>query len=331
MADLFDGYPLGQQWDEMFGGPGTSAVGVRRPVRLAAAHRRRGAGRPRRPAEPDLPRRRRHVRPRRRGAAVPAGHRAAGHRRRGVGGHRAGRRPAGARARGVPRRRLRRRPVLRRPGRAAQRRHDQRALPPAGARAGAAERRARARVGHRPGPRRGRRLPRARGQPALAVGRQLRHHQPRRDEPGAARAVRRPPHPAGRRLPEQAAGRAQGLRAVERGRTDGRRPHPRRLQLRLLRARAAGPPDGRRTGRGPRPGLRRQPGQHADDGRAAAGRRHLPAHRRRVPRPGALPPRLRDRLRRRAQRRPRRPGRSSPTPWATASPTTSCSSPGCRT
>ena len=33
----------------------------------------------------------------------------------------------------------------------------------------------------------------------------------RRDEPGAARAVRRPPHPAGRRLPEQAAGRAQGV------------------------------------------------------------------------------------------------------------------------
>ena len=22
MADLFDGYPLGQQWDEMFGAPG---------------------------------------------------------------------------------------------------------------------------------------------------------------------------------------------------------------------------------------------------------------------------------------------------------------------
>ena len=53
---------------------------------------------------------------------------------------------------------------------------------------------------------------------------------------------------------------------VERRRPDGRRPHPGRLQLRLLRARAAGPADGRRAGRGPRPGLRRQPG-------AACGRR----------------------------------------------------------
>ena len=104
--------------------------------------------------------------------------------------------------------------VLHRPDRAAQRHHHQRALPPPGARAGAAERRPRARLRHRPGARRGRRLPGARGQPALAVGGQLRHHQPGRDEPGAARAVRRPPHPAGRRLPEQAAGRAEGVRAV---------------------------------------------------------------------------------------------------------------------
>ena len=50
----------------------------------------------------------------------------------------------------------------------------------AGARAGAAQRRPRARLRHRPGARRGRRLPGARGQPPLAVGRQLRHHQPAR-------------------------------------------------------------------------------------------------------------------------------------------------------
>ena len=108
--------------------------------------------------------------------------------------------------------------------------------------------------------------------------------------------------------PTQAAGRAEGVRAVERGRPDGRRPHARRLQLRLLRARAARPADGRRAGRGPRPDLRGQPGEHADDGRPAARRRHLPPHRRRVPRPGALPARLGDRLRRRAERRAGRPG-----------------------
>ena len=46
----------------------------------------------------------------------------------------------------------------------------------------------------------------------------------------------------------------------------------------------------------------------AHDRGRAPGRRHLPADRRRLPRPGALPRRLGDRLRRAAQRRPRRPG-----------------------
>ena len=65
---------------------------------------------------------------------------------------------------------------VRRRGRAAQRRHDQRRTstaqahglePPNGVRVHV--------VGHRPGPRRGGRVPGAGGQPALAVGRQLRH------------------------------------------------------------------------------------------------------------------------------------------------------------
>ena len=42
-------------------------------------------------------------------------------------------------------------------------------------------------------------------------------------------------------------------------RPDRRGAHPGRLQPRLLRARAARPADGRRAGRGPRPGLRRRP------------------------------------------------------------------------
>jgi uncharacterized circularly permuted ATP-grasp superfamily protein len=64
------------------------------------------------------------------------------------------------------------------------------------------------------------------------------------------------------------------------------------LQLRLLRAHAAGPDHGRRAGRGPRPGVPPRQGLHADHRRAAAGGRDLPAGRRRLPRPGALPQRL---------------------------------------
>ena len=45
-------------------------------------------------------------------------------------------------------------------------------------------------------------------------------------------------------------------RAERVARPDRRRAHPGRLQLGLLRALAARPPDGRRAGRGPRPGLR---------------------------------------------------------------------------
>ncbi len=62
--------------------------------------------------------------------------------------------------------------------------------------------------------------------------------------------------------PSQLLRRAAGRGA---GRGD-RRPdrggaHPGRVQLGLLRARAAGPGDGRRAGRGARPDLRRQPGR----------------------------------------------------------------------
>jgi hypothetical protein len=39
MADLFDGYPLGDVWDEMFGEAGRAGV-LRRVVRLDATDRR---------------------------------------------------------------------------------------------------------------------------------------------------------------------------------------------------------------------------------------------------------------------------------------------------
>ena len=77
---------------------------------------------------------------------------------------------------------------------------------------------------------------------------------------------------------------------------------PGRAQLGLLRARAARPADGRRTGRGPRPGVPGRPGDDADHHRAAAGARDLPAGGRRVPRPGALPGGLAARLPRPDQR-----------------------------
>ena len=53
---------------------------------------------------------------------------------------------------------------------------------------------------------------------------------------------------------------------------------------------------------GPRPRVPRQRGLHAHDGGPTARRRHLPACRRRLPRPGAVPLRLIARLRRVAER-----------------------------
>ena len=73
---------------------------------------------------------------------------------------------------------------------------------------------------------------------------------------------------------------------------DHRAADARRLQLGLFRAHLPGPADGHRAGRGPRPGRARQRRLHADHGRAAAGGRDLPPHRRRLPRSAGVPPRL---------------------------------------
>jgi hypothetical protein len=80
--------------------------------------------------------------------------------------------------------------------------------------------------------------------------------------------------------------------------------HARRVQQRLLRALLPRPPDGDPDRRGPRPGRAGHARLHAHDGGPAAGRRHLPQDRRRLPRPGRVPARL-------DARRPR-PGRRLP-------------------
>ena len=311
MADLFDGYPLGEVWDEMFGEPGRA-----RPAYAGLFASLQPIDGEELAARADL------LTQTYRDAGVTFAH--AGEERpfpldivpRVIGadewdGHRARRRAAGARAGGVPRRRLRRRPGASPTGscRAAS-------SPPARTSTAqahghrAAERRPRARLGHRPGPRRGRRLPGARGQRA-------RRRRASATSSRTARAMSQvlPELFADHRVrpvadyPSRLLAALQAVRAGGRRRPDRRRAHPRRLQLRLLRARAAGPADGRRAGRGPRPGLRAATGSACGrrDGEQR-GRRHLPPDRRRVPRPGALPARLGARLRRRAQRRARRPG-----------------------
>ena len=65
----------------------------------------------------------------------------------------------------------------------------------------------------------------------------------------------------------------------------GGRAEPRHPQLRLLRALVPRARDGRAARRGARPARGGQSRLHAADPRQAAGRRDLPAHRRRLPRP----------------------------------------------
>ena len=218
--------------------------------------------------------------------------------------------PAGAGPRALPGRRLRRGPDReRRPG--APRGGDQLAgVRPGRLRLLAAQRGAHPRGGDRRHPRRGRRVPGPRGQPAQPVGGQLRAGQPGRHGPRAARALLGPAHPDGDRLPGPPGPRAAPGRA---GLGAGPGPHrggpdPGRAQLGLLRARPVGPPDGRAPGRRARPGLprhRRLPAHHRGRGPRP---RHLPADRRRLPRPAAVPSRVAGGVPGRGQRGARRAG-----------------------
>ena len=106
---------------------------------------------------------------------------------------------------------------------------------------------------HRRGARRRRRVLRAGGQPARALGRVVHAREPQDDDAAVPGAVRAPVDRAGRALPghaarEPALGRAGRGRGSDRGAAD-----PGFVQLGLLRARLPRPADGHRAGRGPRP------------------------------------------------------------------------------
>ena len=160
---------------------------------------------------------------------------------------------------------------------------------------------------HRSRPARRRPVRRARGQPARAERRLVHARQPRGDEARVSRAVR-------------------SLQRARRSRTTARRCWPRCARWR--RRHVADPTFvvltpgvgnsayfehaflaremGVRARRGPRPARPRQHRLHADDGRAAARGRDLPARRRRLPRSAGVPDRLAPRRGRAVQRLSRR-------------------------
>ena len=162
-----------------------------------------------------------------------------------------------------------------------------RALPAGRGRHPSAERRARPRGGHRPRARRAGRVPGAGGQPAHAVGHLLRDGEPPHHGPRLARPVR------------PAAGAAPSTRLLVAPAARLRPPPVPTTRpwscsrpastTRPTSSIAPGPPDGRRAGRGSRPLLPRQPRLDAHHRGRAAGRRDLPADRRRLPRPAAVP------------------------------------------
>ena len=139
-------------------------------------------------------------------------------------------------------------------------------------------------------PRRRRPLPRARGQPAHPVGRELHAREPR----GAEAHLRRPLRPLRRPRDRPVSARAVrdaplGRAARVRQRAEHRPAHPGCLQLGVLRALVPRAPDGHRARRGARSRRPPQPRLQPHDAGHAARRRHLPAHRRRLPRSARLP------------------------------------------
>ena len=197
---------------------------------------------------------------------------------------------AGPRPERLPRRRLRqagdpaRRPCPHRPG------ARERGLPGRDGGGGAAGRGLYPCRRHRHGPHRARRILRARGQLPHALRRLLHAGEPRGDAAALSQALRPAPHRPGRPLPGGIAGDAEGRRPAagrRRSLRGGADPGP--LQQRLLRALLPRRRDGDRGGGGRRPRRRERRGVHAHHRRAEAGRRDLPPHRRRIPRPDGLP------------------------------------------
>ena len=162
-------------------------------------------------------------------------------------------------------------------------------------------------AGHRPRARRRRPAARARGQRAHAVGHLVRRREPAGDDARVPRAVRVAPRAAGCRLPVAPARGAVRDRARSASRTPTSscsRPActtPRTSSIRSSPARWASSSSRAATSfcRDNRVFMR-------TTARRRAGARRLPPHRRRVPRPAALPLRLDARLRRARERGPRR-------------------------
>ena len=184
---------------------------------------------------------------------------------------------------------------------------------------------------HRRGSRRRRHLLCARGQRPHALRRLLHAGEPRDHDAAVPGAVLAPPRRAGRELSRRTARHAEVARAgIRVRRSDRRAAHPRRLQLRLLRAFVPGRQARHRAGRGPRPVREGRHRLHAHDAGAEARRRDLPPRRRRLPRSADVPPGLGARRRRpdvglSGRQRHARPTRSAP-----ASPTTRRSTATCR-
>ena len=145
------------------------------------------------------------------------------------------------------------------------------------------------RGGHRSDPERDGRVSRAGGQLPLPERRVLRAREPHAAQPRLPRVLRLLPRAPGQGVPD-AAPRQPALRgAAAEPEPGGRRAEPGHPQLRLLRALLPRARDGRAARRGARPPRRGQSRLHAPDARQAPGRRDLPAHRRRLPRPAHLP------------------------------------------
>ena len=263
----------------------------------AVARRLRGALRR---ARPGLPRPGHHVLALGRGAAVPARPRAADHRRRRSGRSiEAGRAPAGARARGVPRRRLRPGRDPRRRRRAAPARRQLVALPPLRrrhrARRAACASTSPASTSSATAPASFRVLEDNLRTPSgisyVVENRRAMTHvfpelfashrvRPVADYPPRLLEALRATAPPGRRRPER---RGAHARASTTRRTSSTRSSPARWASSWSRAATSCAATTR---------------LHAHDRGRAARRRRLPAHRRRLPRPAALPARLGARLRR---------------------------------
>ena len=141
--------------------------------------------------------------------------------------------------------------------------------------------------GSRPRPRRA--DLRAGRQPALPFGRVVRPAEPRLDEAHVSAGVRVVADSSGRRLSQPAARHAGVDGRRERRVAARRRPDPRGSQLGLLRALLPGPADGGGAGRRARPRGVGRLRLDAHDERIRAGRRDLPADRRRLPGPEDLP------------------------------------------